>query len=156
MLTPPLPATSAAVVPVETEEAGDHPAAQWWAQHVAIDGGPAPATVLDDVERTGERSMRAVIRSAVPGRPVPDVSIRHLSALMDVPEDLISITAVPGRGAGVRRLTVGTPDAGTDLATVWTQRIAPVAMPGAVLTGVRVGRPGGTHTTTTTTMEIDA
>ncbi|GLW22845.1 hypothetical protein Mame01_28880 [Microbispora amethystogenes] len=48
-------------------------------------------------------AMVTVIRSAVTGRPVPDVFIRNLSALMDVPEDLIDIGPVPGRGAGVRR-----------------------------------------------------
>ncbi|WP_133306024.1 hypothetical protein [Microbispora triticiradicis] len=72
--------------------------------------------------------------------------IRNLSALMDVPEDLIDIGPVPGRGAGVRRLTIGTPDLHSDPATVWAQRIAPLAMPGAVLTSVRIGRPGAAHT----------
>ncbi|MFI6512145.1 hypothetical protein ACIBCT_31470 [Streptosporangium sp. NPDC050855] len=148
MVTPPLSAPSTALVPVE-EVANDHPAGRWWAQHVAIDGGAAPDTVLDDIQRTGETSMRAVIRSTIPGRPVPEVSIKHLSALMDIPEEEIDIGAVPGRGAGVRRLTIGQPD--DDLATVWTKRIAPAAMPGTVLAGVRVGRPGASHTTAPTT-----
>ncbi|WP_433250425.1 hypothetical protein ACQPYK_04135 [Streptosporangium sp. CA-135522] len=147
MVCPPAPAPSTDLAPAQ-EAAYDHPAAQWWAEHVAIDGGAAPATVLDDVQRTGEMSMRAVIRSAAPGCPVPDVSIRHLSALMDIPEDEITITSVPGRGAGVRRLTIGRPD--DDLATIWAKHIAPAAMSGAVLTGVRVGRPGADYTTTPT------
>jgi hypothetical protein len=115
--------------------------ARWWAAHVAVEGGAAPGTALEAVESTGEGSVRALIRSTMPGQPVPDVNIRALSALMDVPEDTISVTPEPGRGASVRRLTIGRP-AADDPATVWTQQIAPAAMPGAVLTGVRVGRPG--------------
>lgn len=122
--------------------ASQNPYARWWAQHAAVKG-VAPGTVLEDVRPVGGRGLRAVIRSTIPGKPVPDVPIKTLSALMDVPEEDISITAVPGRGAGVRLLTVGQTEgeAGQDAATVWEQRIAPVAMPGAVLTGMRVGRP---------------
>ncbi|MFI6503702.1 hypothetical protein [Nonomuraea typhae] len=142
MLTPsrpPAPPADMTPVPVV---ACDHPAARWWAQHVAVEGGAAPGTLLDEVTRTGEHSMRAVIRAGIPGQPVPDISIKRLSALMDVPEEKIDIDGVPGRGAGRRRLSIGTPDETTeDPATVWAQRIAPAAMPGAVLTGVRVGRP---------------
>lgn len=119
----------------------DHPAARWWAQHVAIDGGTAPGTLLEDVERTGETAMRAVIRSAVAGQPVPDISIKRLSALMDVPEDLISIGPVSGRGASVRLLKVGQQDENRGPAAVWADKIAPAAMPGTVLTSVRTGRP---------------
>lgn len=133
----------------EGDEAVEHhPAAQWWAVNVAAEGGAGAGTVLEAVERTGEQAMRAVIRSAVPGRPVPEVSVKDLSALMDIPEDLISIGPVPGRGAGVRLLIIGQADEKTDPATVWAARIAPAAMPGSVLTGVRIGRPGTTPTTT--------
>lgn len=142
---PPPPAPPA--VPVEYIDT--HPAARWWAEHAAREGGPAPGTVLEGIERTGERGMRAIIRATAPGEPVPDISIRRLSALMDIPEDQIAISPVPGRGAGVRRLTVGTADQAVDAdpATVWAERIAPVAMPGAVLTGIRVGTPRGTADT---------
>lgn len=85
--------------------------------------------------------MRAVIRSTVPGKPVPDISVKSLSALMDVPEEDIAIGGVPGRGAGVRLLTIGQESGDEDLATAWSTHIAPAAMPGAILTGVRVGRP---------------
>lgn len=141
MVTPRPPAApTAVVVPVEH----GHPAANWWAERVAVKGGPATGTVLEGIELTGERSMTAIIRAEVGGTPVPDISIRHLSALLDLPEDQIAITPVPGRGAGVRRLSVGkaATDADADPATVWAERIAPMAMPGAVLTGVRVGKPG--------------
>ncbi|MBG0819086.1 hypothetical protein [Planomonospora sp. ID82291] len=147
---PPPPVPVVDVAPVD-DLVDAHPVARWWAQHVAIGGGIAPGTLLEGIQRTGESSMRAVIRSAAPGRPVPDVSIRNLSALMDIPEDAISIGPVPGRGAGVRRLTIGRPEEG-DPATVWAQRIAPGAMPGTVLTGVRIGRPGATTTSKESTV----
>lgn len=136
---PPAPVTDLAPALLEPEPAG-HPVAEWWARNVAIDGGAAPGTALDDIEQTGPGSMRAVIRSTTPGEPVPDISIRRLSAVTDIPEELISIGPVPGRGASVRLLTIGRP-AEADPAAIWAQRIAPVAMPGAVLTGIRVGRP---------------
>lgn len=143
---PPPPAPVTVVAPVD-EPADGHPMALWWARTVAVEGGTAPDTVLEDIERTGETSVRAVIRSAVAGRAVPDISIKNLSALMDVPEDDIKIGPVSGRGAGVRLLMIGTPDQDSDdPATVWAKRIAPKAMPGAVLTGVRVGRLGAPTT----------
>ncbi|RVX39122.1 hypothetical protein EDD27_1465 [Nonomuraea polychroma] len=151
MLAPPPPAPAAELATLEEAEVSDHPIAQWWARTVAVKDGAAPGTVLDDIHRTGPKSMRAVIRATTPGRPVPDISIRNLSAAMDIPEDLITIGPVPGRGAGVRLLTIGNPEESEDLATVWDKRIAPAAMPGAVLTSVRAGRPGGAgHTITTT------
>ncbi|MFI6498708.1 hypothetical protein [Nonomuraea typhae] len=159
MLTRPRPAAAPVEPATVAQVVCDHPAARWWAQHAAGDGGAAPDTVLDDVQRTGERSIRAVIRATVAGQPVPDIPIRRLSALMDVPEDEIAIDPVPGRGAGVRRLTVGAPEEDAeDLSTVWTKTIAPAAMPGAVLTGVRVGDPaaGGPVTTIPATTEEDA
>lgn len=140
MATPPPPRPAA---PAGTVPADDHPAAVWWAEHVA--GGVAPGTVLEGIERTGERAMRAIIRATTPGQPVPDISIRRLSALLDIPEDDITIGPVPGRGAGVRRLTIGTPDAAVgavDPTTVWAEQIAPLAMPGAALVSIRVGTPG--------------
>lgn len=141
MMSPPPPPPSVDLAPVQETVVDAHPAARWWAQHVAIDGGTAPGTVLEAVEQTGPSSMRAIIRSVKPGEPVPDISIRRLSALMDIPKELIEIGGVPGRGEGVQRLTIGNAETERDPATVWAQRIAPAAMPGAVLTGIRVGRP---------------
>ncbi|MER7126720.1 hypothetical protein [Micrococcus luteus] len=138
---PPLPAPVVDLDPVE--EVAGHPAAQWWVANVAGEGGAAPGTLLEDVRRTGEAAMRAVIRSVTPGNPVPDISIKHLSALMDIPEDQIAIGPVPGRGAGVRLLKVGTPEETDDLATLWAKQIAPTAMPGTVLTEIQIGTPGG-------------
>ncbi|MFB4275703.1 hypothetical protein ACBJ59_10460 [Nonomuraea sp. MTCD27] len=141
MVSPPRSRSLEVAAPPAPEPGCDHPAAGWWAHTVAIAGGPGPATALEAVERTGETAMRAIIRSTMPGKPVPNIPIKDLSALMDVPEDDISIGPVPGRGAGVRLLQVGQPDEDRGPAAVWANRIAPTAMPGTVLTGVRTGRP---------------
>jgi hypothetical protein len=138
------PKRATAMVHLAPTPAAAHPACTWWGEHAAAPGGSAEDTVLEEVVRTGEYGMTATIRAIRPGKAVPDISIKDLSALMDVPEDDITIGPVPGRGAGVRRLTIGHADttAGKDPATVWAEQIAPVAMPGVVLTGIRVGRPG--------------
>ncbi|MEU4410797.1 hypothetical protein AB0F88_40355 [Streptosporangium sp. NPDC023963] len=137
MLCPP-PAPAPTVEVALAEEVDEHPAARWWAERVAVDGGAAPGTLLGDIEQTGEKSMRAVIRSADPTQPVPDISTKRLSALMDVPEDEIDIRGVSGRGAGLRQLSIG-PDeiAIDDPVTYWEKKIAPKAMPGTRLAGVR-------------------
>ncbi|MEV4096999.1 hypothetical protein [Streptosporangium saharense] len=136
----PLPAPVVLADEDEVEEPLDrHPAARWWAVNVAIEGGAAPGTVLEDVERTGEQAMRAVIRSTIPGRAVPDISIKSLSALTDVPEDRIAIGPVPGRGAAVRLLTIGQAAKVLDAHTIWAERIAPLAMPGSVITEINFG-----------------
>ncbi|MFH8582542.1 hypothetical protein [Streptomyces zaomyceticus] len=145
MLVPPLPPIEKAtelVVQEEPEQTYDHPAAQWWAELVAVDGGVVPGTVLESIERTGERSMRAVIRSVIPGHPVPsirDAEISRLSALMDLPEADIKVTPVPGRGSSVRLLTVGTADEALSAQNFWATRIAPLAMPGAQITAINFG-----------------
>ncbi|MFB7672239.1 hypothetical protein ACFC26_12565 [Kitasatospora purpeofusca] len=117
----------------------NHPMSTWWAQRVAVEGGVAPGTVLTDVERTGEKALTALIRAAVPGTPVPTISITALSALLDWDEEEIRVEKVPGRGAGVRRLTVGTAEqAVLDPYQRWVKDIAPKGMPGTVITGVRI------------------
>jgi hypothetical protein len=117
----------------------NHPMSIWWAQRVAVEGGVAPGTVLTDVERTGEKGMSGLIRAAVPGTPVPTISITALSALLDWDEEEISVAKVPGRGAGVRRLSVGTADqAELDPYQRWVKHIAPKGMPGTVITSIRI------------------
>ncbi|MDH6709866.1 hypothetical protein P3T27_006615 [Kitasatospora sp. MAA19] len=125
---------AAALVPAGST----HPMSIWWAQRVAVEGGVAPGTVLTDVERTGEKGMSGLIRAAVPGAPVPTISITALSALRDWDEEEIRVEKVAGRGAGVRRLTVGTADQAVDPYTHWIKNIAPKGMPGTVITGVRI------------------
>ncbi|MEE1931440.1 hypothetical protein V1J52_25295 [Streptomyces sp. TRM 70351] len=123
----------------ETAPAGpQHPMAAFWAQHVAFEGGAAPNTVLEQIERTGEESMTAVIRSTLPGKPVPKIDLLELSAAINWPEDDIAITPVPKQGAGVRRLTVGqAPEEALDPYTAWEKLIAPKGMPGTVITAIR-------------------
>lgn len=120
--------------------AGQHPVLTWWQQHAATATGPATGTTLEDITQPAPGALRATIRATAPGTPVPTISTVALSALMDIPEDDIRIGPVPGRGAGVRRLTVGrTPAAADDLslADMWAQQIAPKGMPGTVITAVR-------------------
>lgn len=124
-----------------------HPMSAWWAQRVAVEGGVAPGTALVDVEQTGPKALRAIIRSTIDGTPVPVISIPHLSALLHWPEEEITVSPVPGRGADERRLTVGQAAADSgDLFERWTQHIAPKGMPGTVITSIRtvdVGTDGG-------------
>ncbi|MEE1783054.1 hypothetical protein PUR71_09010 [Streptomyces sp. SP17BM10] len=116
-----------------------HPMSIWWAQRVAVEGGVAPGTVLTDVERAGEKALTALIRAAVPGTPVPTISITALSALLDWDEEEIRVEKVAGRGAGVRRLHIGTADqVALDPYAHWVKNIAPKGMPGTVITGVRI------------------
>ena len=115
-----------------------HPMAQFWAQHVALEDGAAPHTVLEHIQRTGPESMTAIIRSTLPGKPVPKIDLLELSAAINWPEDDITITPVPRQGAGMRRLTVGqAPPAAADLHTAWEEHIAPKGMPGTVITAIR-------------------
>lgn len=137
--------TPQAVQQVQEQQAADlavtgsnHPMSLWWAQRVAVEGGVAPGTVLTDVERTGEKSMTALIRAAAPGTPVPTISITALSALLDWDEEEITVTKVKGHGAGIRRLYVGiAPQQVIDPYTNWVQNIAPKGMPGTQITEIR-------------------
>lgn len=117
--------------------------AAFWQQHLAHDNGAAPGTHLENITVHGPRDFRVEI-VAPTGQPVPTISTARLSALMDIPEDLIHIGPVPGRGTGRRELAVTpTPDGDTpqalDLLTAWDTHIAPKAMPGARIIAVRRG-----------------
>ncbi|MFD3931721.1 hypothetical protein [Streptomyces sp. NPDC058614] len=115
-----------------------HPMAAFWAQYVALEDGAAPNTVLEQIERTGPGSMTAVIRSTLPGKPVPRIDLLELSAAINWPEDDITIEPVPRQGAGVRQLTVGqAPETEEDPYTRWEKYIAPKGMPGTVITAIR-------------------
>ncbi|MFI8966961.1 hypothetical protein ACIGO8_33175 [Streptomyces sp. NPDC053493] len=138
-LTPEAIEQTQELLAADTDQAGpQHPMAAYWAQHVAIEGGAAPNTVLEQIERTGEESMTAVIRSTLPGKPVPKIDLLELSAAINWPEDDITITPVPKQGAGVRRLTVGqAPEEALDIYTAWEKLIAPKGMPSTVITAIR-------------------
>ncbi|MFJ2186278.1 hypothetical protein ACIOJG_37345 [Streptomyces anulatus] len=116
----------------------DSPAARWWGETFAVEGGIAPGTVLLDHQQVSERCVALVIGTQKRGQPVPDISKPGLSAAMDLPEDLIDIGPVPGRGAGVRLLVLGqrpvaeAEAVGDSDAEVWAE-IAATAMPGVEL-----------------------
>ncbi|MEV8347147.1 hypothetical protein [Streptomyces niveus] len=113
--------------------------ARWWSEQVAVEGGVAPGTVLLEHSQVSEGCLALIIGADQHGRPVPDIPVPGLSALLDLPEDLIEIGPVPGRGAGVRLLVLGRrpQPAGGDSALegdaeVWAE-IAATAMPGVEL-----------------------
>ncbi|WP_241848039.1 hypothetical protein [Streptomyces sp. CB03578] len=115
----------------------DSPQAQWWGERFAIEGGVAPGTVLLGHRQVGEQCLALVIGAQKRGQPVPDISKPGLSAELDLPEELIDIGPVPGRGAGVRLLVLGQRPAaeagpGDSDAEVWAE-IAATAMPGVEL-----------------------
>ncbi|KUL64779.1 hypothetical protein ADL28_08830 [Streptomyces violaceusniger] len=129
----PWPADEATEQPQETspavQEVAD-PAARWWAENVAREGGIAPGTRLVATQRIDADRKAAVIAATTPGVPVPEISITRLSALTDIPEDKISIDPIPGRGAGLRMLTIGKKRGAS--ADTWTE-IARSALPGVEL-----------------------
>ncbi|MCS0605984.1 hypothetical protein NX794_32970 [Streptomyces sp. LP11] len=129
-------AAEVAVLQVDPDESD---AARWWRQEFTGEGGIAPGTVLLEHQRVSEECVALVVGSAQRGTPVPDISKPRLSAHLDVPEELIELGPVPGRGAGVRLLTIGprpqppeeAKTAGSD-EEVWKE-IAATAMPGVEL-----------------------
>lgn len=113
----------------------------YWDTYVSCEGGAAPGTHLEQAQVHGPRDFSAHI-VAVPGTPVPSISTATLSALMDIPEDKINITVVPGRGAGRRQLTVGTQPEVSPAANPqlwWSTTVAPKAMPHSRIVGIRRG-----------------
>lgn len=124
------------------DHTGLSPQARWWAQEMACEDGIAPGTVLLDHQQVGEQCVALVIGSARRGHPVPEISTSRLSAVLDMPADQIASEPVPGRGAGVRLLVLGTrpgpraEDIDVD-AEMWKQ-IAAEAMPGVELVETNV------------------
>lgn len=114
----------------------------FWAQAVAIEGSVAPGTRLERCEVTGPCDFRAEI-VAPPGVPVPDISVTKLSALFNIPPELISVGPVPGSGTGRKQLTVSSGQAAgvttADIYALWATHVAPQAMPGSVVTAIRHG-----------------
>ncbi|MFJ6889843.1 hypothetical protein ACIQRC_34055 [Streptomyces californicus] len=120
----------------------DSPAARWWGETFAVDGGLAPGTVLLDHQQVSDQCVALIIGTQKRGQPVPDISKPGLSAELDLPEEQIDIGPVPGRGAGVRLLVLGQrPVAEAEVeaevvvdsdAAVWAE-IAATAMPGVEL-----------------------
>ncbi|MFB7896095.1 hypothetical protein ACFC1B_07170 [Streptomyces xiamenensis] len=115
--------------------------ASFWEVHVAATGGPAPGTRLDNISVSGPRQWSAHILGA-PGQPVGQVNVPKLSALTDIPEELIAIGPVPGSGSGRRRITVGT-SGPQSFEELWARNIAPAAMPGTTVVQIRAGDANG-------------
>ncbi|MEW1551888.1 hypothetical protein [Streptomyces tsukubensis] len=89
-------------------ELPDDPAERWWALNAAKEGGVAEGTRVIGVRAIEDRRRVAVALAAVEkGEPVPDIKIKRLSALMNVPEDLLDVQSIPGHGAGVAMLLIG-------------------------------------------------
>ncbi|MFD8597677.1 hypothetical protein ACFV1L_22005 [Kitasatospora sp. NPDC059646] len=123
--------------------------AQFWAQTAGAERGIAAGTALTAIVLVGGGPDFEAVVVAQPGRAVPDVKVRGLAALFDVPVDRVSWGPVPGSGPGRMRLAV-TPNvaartaaavdgpAGT-LEEVWARHVeAPGgAAPGLALVGRR-------------------
>ncbi|GGZ96875.1 hypothetical protein GCM10010371_66000 [Streptomyces subrutilus] len=113
--------------------------ARWWGETAAVEGGIAPGTVLLDHQQVTDDCLALVIGAAEHGRAVGKIPVDGLSALLDLPEELIEIGPVPGRGAGVRLVVLGRrpqpAEETADDAQVWAQ-IAATAMPGVELIDV--------------------
>lgn len=98
---------AAEVVVAQPVDPNESDAARWWRTEFAGEDGIAPGTMLLDYDRISDLCVAVVLASAHRGTPVPDISKSRLSAHLDVPEELIEIGPVPGRGAGVRLLVLG-------------------------------------------------
>lgn len=123
---------------VVTAQIPDDPAGRWWALNAAKTGGVAEGTRVIGVRPIEDRRRVAVALAAIDkGEPVPDIKIKRLSALMNVPEHLLEVEPIPGYGAGVAMLLIG-PKPETATARdedVWTE-ISRSALPGVTLTEI--------------------
>ncbi|WP_369384083.1 hypothetical protein [Streptomyces sp. cg36] len=116
-------------------ELPDDPAGRWWALNAAKKGGVAEGTHVIDVRPIEDGRRVAVALGAIePGEPVPDIKIKRLSALMNVPEQLLEVQAIPGYGAGFAMLLIGPkPEQGpAHDEDVWAE-IGRSALPGVTL-----------------------
>jgi len=116
----------------------DDPAGRWWALNAAKKDGVAEGTRVIGVQAIEDRRRVAIaLASSEKGEPVPDIKIKRLSALMNVPEELLEMQAIPGHGAGVAMLLIGPkPEAGpTPDEDVWGE-IGRSALPGVTLTEI--------------------
>ncbi|MEV5982836.1 hypothetical protein [Streptomyces sp. NPDC052114] len=116
----------------------DDPAGRWWALNAAKKDGVAEGTRVIGVRGIEDGRRVAVALGAIEqGEPVPDIKIKRLSALMNVPEQLLEVQAIPGYGAGFAMLLIGPKpeeDPAPD-ADVWAE-IGRSALPGVTLTEI--------------------
>ncbi|MEU6175843.1 hypothetical protein ABZ832_28540 [Streptantibioticus parmotrematis] len=129
-----------AAVEAAVAVAADQPAtppARWWELHAAKDGGAAPDTTIIGIERIEDgRRVAVALGSKTAGEPVPEIKLRRLSALMNLPVSLLEIQDIPGYGAGVAMLLIGPkPEAPLADQDVWAE-ISRSALPGVELVEV--------------------
>lgn len=113
-------------------EVPDDSAGRWWALNAAKEDGVAEGTRVIAVRAIEDGRRVAVALAAIEkGEPVPDIKLKRLSALMNVPEELIEVQSIPGHGAGVAMLLIGPkPEAEVVVdEDVWAE-IARSALPG--------------------------
>ncbi|MCZ0204701.1 hypothetical protein OZK63_04645 [Streptomyces sp. UMAF16] len=116
----------------------DDPAGRWWALNAAKKDGVAEGTRVIAVRAIEDRRRVAVALAAIEkGEPVPDIKIKRLSALMNVPEQLLEIEPIPGHGAGFAMLLIGPKPEAAPVADedVWVE-IGRSALPGVTLTEI--------------------
>ncbi|GAA1554070.1 hypothetical protein [Streptomyces globosus] len=119
------------------DELPDDPAGRWWALNAAKASGVAEGTRVIGARPIEDGRRVAVALAAIErGEPLPDIKIKRLSALMNVPEELLAVEPIPGHGAGVAMLLIGPapeppPTAAPD-EDVWSQ-ISRSALPGVTL-----------------------
>ncbi|MFF4934265.1 hypothetical protein ACFY2H_36035 [Streptomyces griseofuscus] len=116
----------------------DDPAGRWWALNAAKENGVAEGTRVIAVRPIEDRRRVAVALTAIEkGEPVPDIKIKRLSALMNVPEQLLEIEPIPGHGAGFAMLLIGPKPEAVPAAEedVWAE-IGRSALPGVTLTEI--------------------
>ncbi|MFI1177856.1 hypothetical protein [Streptomyces melanogenes] len=116
----------------------DDPEGRWWALNAAKKDGVAEGTRVIGVRAIeGGRRVAVALAAIEKGEPVPDIKLRHLSALMNVPEELLEVQAIPGHGAGFAMLLIGPkPEAGPRAdEDVWVE-IGRSALPGVTLTEI--------------------
>lgn len=117
-----------------TADLPSDPAARWWALNAATDGGVAPDTTIIGIERIEDgRRVAVAFGSKTPGEPVPEIKLRRLSALMNLPVSLLELQDIPGYGAGVAMLLIGPqPEASAVDEDLWSE-IGRSALPGVQL-----------------------
>lgn len=113
----------------------DDPAAAWWHLNAAKDKGVAPGTAIIEMRKVEDgRRLAVAIGAKVPGEAVPKIDLWRLSALFNLPTDLLEMQSIPNFGTGVAMLLIGPkPEAPVEAdADVWAE-IGRSALPGVVL-----------------------
>ncbi|MFC4497899.1 hypothetical protein ACFPA8_27605 [Streptomyces ovatisporus] len=113
-----------------------------WAANIGCEGGAVPGTHLENAVFLGEQAFRAEVVANEAGTPVGEVSVERLSALTDIPADLIKVGPVPGRGAGRKLLEISEEESAAsgpaDIHEFWA-KYGTKAMPGTRVISAQTG-----------------